>query len=80
MAKSVGWMRRGEVYLKVPSVDGKRFRGGKPSKDGQVVLGELGSKGAGGKLFPRSRRGRKGILPVLRIESLGNALKNRTGS
>ena len=81
MAKSVGWMRRGEVYLKVSSVDGKRFRGGKqPEKGWQVVFGELGSKGAGGKLFLRSRRVRRGILPLSRIESLGCALKNRTKS
>lgn len=47
MVKSVGWMRRGEVYLKVSSVDGMRFWGGKPSEGGQVVFGELGTSELG---------------------------------
>lgn len=64
MAKSVGWMRRGEVYLKVSLIDGTRFRGGKPSKDGQVVFGELGNERAGGKLLLRSRWEQKRHIAV----------------
>jgi len=80
MAKSVGWMRRGEVYLKVSLIDGTRFRGGKPSEDGQVVSGELGNERTGGKLFLRSRCCGRGILPLNRIKALGCPLKNRTRS
>lgn len=80
MVKSVGWMRRGEVYLKVSSVDGTRFWGGKPPEGGQVVFGELGNERAGGKLFLRSRWSGGGILSLNRIKALGSPLKNRTKS